>query len=137
MSDIIVNGFKKGSNNHWIHIDTGIVRFTHPNHIGYCSHCQKDIITEDDMAVKSTDDGNVLYCKKCFDEDKMLNDMLRDFMSKNKLTPAEKARDKARDKATNEKYKNWLLKEEKREKEADEKYKKLLKEKFDKYEELE
>ncbi len=137
MSDIIVNGFKKGTNNDWIHIETGIVRFTHPNHYGYCSHCQKDIITDNDMSVKSTDDGNALYCKKCFDEDKMLNNMLRDFMSKYKPTVAEKARDKARDKETNEKYKKWLLKEEKREKDADEKYKKLLKEKFDKEQDLE
>jgi hypothetical protein len=126
MSDEIINGYKKGSNNDWIHIKSGIIRFTHPNHIGYCQHCDKSIIGDDDMGVKTTDDGDVLYCKKCFNEDKQLTEMLRAFMAKNKPTTLEKQKEKNREKETNDKFKDWISKEEKREKEADEKYKKLL-----------
>lgn len=126
MSDEIINGYRKGYNNEWIHITTGIIRFSHPNHIGYCNHCDKSIINEDDMGVKSTDDGDVLYCRKCFNEDKQLNDMLRTFMSSHKLSTIEKQKEKNREKETNQKFKEWIVSEEKREKEADEKYKKLL-----------
>lgn len=126
MSDEIINGYRKGSNNDWIHITSGIIRFTHPNHIGYCQNCDKSILSYDDMNVKSTDDGDALYCRKCFIEDKKLTDMLRDFMSKNKPSAADKQKDKNKEKETNDKYKDWLLKEQKREKDADDKYKKLL-----------
>ena len=126
MSDEIINGYKKGSNNDWIHITSGLIQFTHPNHIGYCENCNKSIISNDDMNVKSTDDGNALYCRKCFNEDKQLIEMLRAFMAKNKPTTLEKQKEKNREKETNDKFKDWIAKEEKEEKEADEKYKKLL-----------
>ena len=38
------------------------------NHFGYCERCYKKIINIEDIYVRQTEDGDVLYCLKCKEE---------------------------------------------------------------------
>ena len=59
----------------WRHNITGQITFRHPNYVGDCESCFKEINDINDCFIKSGDDGNSRYCKKCYDKTKVLDEM--------------------------------------------------------------
>ena len=51
----------------WRHNITGQITFRHPNYMGDCENCYKEINDIDDCLIKSGIDGNSKYCRKCYD----------------------------------------------------------------------
>ena len=59
----------------WKHNITGMITFRHPNYMGDCDNCLKEINDIDDCIIKDGVDGNSKYCKKCYDKVKSYDEL--------------------------------------------------------------
>lgn len=82
----------------WINKKTGQFTFKHPNYIACCERCEKDIIRSDDCFIKGSEDGDITYCKNCYDENVWFNKKLEEMMFKMELEEANKSKNNYRQK---------------------------------------